>query len=124
MNRFRILNLLIVAAFVALLLWKVDLGDVGHTLRHVDVRLLLVVVALNGPFTLLYWARSRLVLASLGHRVSGRLLLPMMVLGHVAGCSPPLGRELLRTAVLRTHAGIDTEDSSRSCSLSTRPPWR
>lgn len=111
MSRFRAVNLLIAAGLVALLLWKVNLGEVGDSLREVNAGLLVAVLALNIPVLLLFAARSDLLLRRLGHRVDPRLLLPAMVLGNVAGSlTPAASGELLRTAMLRSHADIRTED--------------
>ncbi|HZP57382.1 MAG TPA: lysylphosphatidylglycerol synthase transmembrane domain-containing protein [Dehalococcoidia bacterium] len=111
MTRVRLLNLAIVAALVGLLIWQLDLGEMGDALAAADAPLIVIAVAINAPIGALYGLRSKLLLARLGHAMPDRLLFPTMLLGNVAGSMTPASSgELLRTAVLRTHAGIATED--------------
>jgi len=111
MRSFRLLHAAVAAALIALLLWKADIGAVGDALSGVDVTLVVAVVALNIPVMLLLFVRSNMVLRALGHDVPVRLLLPAAVLGNVAGSlTPASAGDLLRAAVLRTHADIPAED--------------
>jgi uncharacterized protein (TIRG00374 family) len=110
-SRARYLHLALAAALLALLLWKANIADVASALRDASPATAGVVVALNLPVALLFWLRSRLVLARLGHHVPARVLVPVAVLGNVAGSlTPASAGELLRTAVLKSHAGVTAND--------------
>ena len=111
MNRLRFLHIAVAGALLALILWKTGINDVREVLRDVDARLLAVVALLNIPLALLFPLRSHFVLRRLGANVEARVLVPAAILGNVAGSlTPASSGELLRTAVLRTHADLAVED--------------
>lgn len=63
------------------------------------------------PLALLFPVRSYFVLRRLGADVPARVLVPAAILGNVAGSlTPASSGELLRTAVLRSHADLAVED--------------
>ena len=111
MSHIRYLHLALAGALLALLLWKTDIADVASALRDVSPLTAIAVVALNAPIALLFWARSRMVLERLGHQIPARVLLPVAFLGNVAGSlTPASAGELLRTAVLKSHADVTSRD--------------
>ncbi len=111
MSRVRCLHLALAAGLLALLLWKTDITDVASALRDVSPTTAIAVVALNVPIALLFGIRSRLVLERLGHQIPARVLLPVALLGNVAGSlTPASAGELLRTTVLKSHADVTTKD--------------
>jgi uncharacterized protein (TIRG00374 family) len=110
-SRARYLHLALAAALLALLLWKTGVTDVAHALRDVSPITAACVVALNLPIALLFGARSHVALRRLGHNVPTRVLLPVAVLGNVAGSLTPASvGELLRTATLKSHADVGAKD--------------
>jgi uncharacterized protein (TIRG00374 family) len=110
-SRIRYLHLALAGALLTLLLWKTDIADVARALGDVSPLTAIAVVALNAPIALLFWVRSRMVLARLGHQVPMRVLLPVALLGNVAGSlTPASAGELLRTAVLKSHADVTSRD--------------
>ena len=111
MSRWRLLHASIAIALLALIVWKTGAGDVRRVLSDVDPRLLAAVVALNVPIALLVPVRAHFVLRRLGARVTPRVLVPAAILGNVAGSlTPASSGELLRTAMLRSHADLPVED--------------
>lgn len=111
MSRIRYVHLTLAGALLALLLWKTDIADVASALRDVSPLTAIAVVALNAPIALLFWARSHMVLERLGHQIPPRVLLPVALLGNVAGSlTPASAGELLRTAVLKSHADVTSRD--------------
>lgn len=111
MSRIRYLHLALAGALLALLLWKTDIADVADALRDVNPLTAIAVVALNAPIALLFWLRSRMVLGRLGHQIPARVLLPVALLGNVAGSlTPASAGELLRTAILKSHADVTAKD--------------
>lgn len=111
MTRFRFIHVAVAIALLALVLWKSGARDIGGVLGDADYRLLAVVVALNVPLALLFPVRSHFVLMRLGARIDPQLLVPAMILGNVAGSlTPASSGELLRTAVLRSHADLPARD--------------
>lgn len=111
MSRVRYLHLALAAGLLALLLWKTDITDVARALRHVSPATAIAVVALNAPIALLFGIRSHLVLGRLGHQLPARILLPVALLGNVAGSlTPASAGELLRTTMLKSHAGVTAKD--------------
>ena len=111
MSRIRYLHLALAGALLALLLWKTDIADVATALRDVSPLTATAVIALNAPIALLFWARSRMVLERLGHQIPARVLLPVVLLGNVAGSlTPASAGELLRTAMLKSHADVTAKD--------------
>ncbi len=111
MSRWRLLHASIAIALLALIVWKTGVGDVRRVLSDVDPRLLAAVVALNVPAALLFPVRSHFVLRRMGAQVPFRVLVPAAILGNVAGAlTPASSGELLRTAVLRSHADLPVED--------------
>lgn len=111
MSRFRALHVTVAGALIALIAWRVGVSDVGHVLADADPRLLVAVIALNIPLALLFPLRSHFVLRRLGAHVEPRVLIPAAILGNVAGSlTPASSGELLRTAVLRSHADLAVED--------------
>ena len=111
MSRIRYLHLALAGALLALLLWKTDIADVASALRDVSPLTAIAVVALNAPLAVLFWARSRMVLERLGHQIPPRVLLPVALLGNVAGSlTPASAGELLRTAMLKSHADVTSRD--------------
>jgi uncharacterized protein (TIRG00374 family) len=110
-SRARYLHLGLAAALLALLLWKTDVGEVAHALRGVNPLTAVLVIGLNIPIGLLLGVRSGLVLARLGHRIPANILFPAALLGNVAGSlTPASAGELLRTAMLKSHADVSTRD--------------
>ena len=101
----------IAIALLALIVWKTGIGDVRRVLSDVDPRLLVAVIALNVPIALLFPLRAHFVLQRLGARVRPSVLVPAAILGNVAGSlTPASSGELLRTAVLRSHANLPVDD--------------
>jgi len=110
-SRVRCLHLALTAGLLALLLWKTDVTGVTTALRDVSPFTAATVVALNAPIVVLFWLRSRLVLERLGHQLPARILLPVALLGNVAGSlTPASAGELLRTTMLKSHAGVTAKD--------------
>jgi len=110
--KLRLLQVAISIGLIALLLWRVDLDDVRASIAEIHTGMALAVVALNVPIALLFGVRSRLVLRTLGAHVPMGLALPAAILGNVAGSlTPASAGELLRAAVLRSHAEIAGEDA-------------
>lgn len=110
--KLRLLQVAISIGLIALLLWRVDLNDVRASIAEIHPGMALAVVALNAPIALLLGVRSQLVLRTLGARVPMQLALPAAILGNVAGSlTPASAGELLRAAVLRSHAEITVEDA-------------
>src|SRR5258708_3581126 len=88
-----------------------DLGNVQETVTQVDPLLLLGVMMLNVPVMVLLTVRSDLVLKHLGYYVPWNTLLPLTVLGNVAGSlTPAASGEFLRARGLCSHAAISAED--------------
>ncbi len=111
MKRSVLVQLALALALLALVLWKADVSDIGRNFADVDPGLAVIVVALNLPVLLLFGVRSHLVLSRLGKRVDADLVLAAAILGNVAGSfTPASSGDLLRAAVLRSHAEIATED--------------
>ncbi len=111
MSRWRLLHASIAVALLALIVWKTGIGDVRRVLADVDPWLLVAVALLNLPIALIYPLRAHFVLRRLGADVAPRVLAPAAILGNVAGSlTPASSGELLRTAVLRSHADLPVED--------------
>lgn len=111
MSRIRYLHLALAGGLLALLLWKTDVTGVARALRDTSPLTAATVVALNAPIVVLFWLRSRLVLERLGHQLPARVLLPVALLGNVAGSlTPASAGELLRTTMLKSHAGVTAKD--------------
>lgn len=111
MSRARYAHLALAAGLLALLLWRTDITGVGSALRHASPLTVIAVVALDAPVALLFWLRSRMVLGRLGHQIPARVLLPVALLGNVAGSMTPASAgELLRTTMLKSHAEVTAKD--------------
>lgn len=108
----RYLGFLIAAAVLAFVIiaarpaevWKA-LGDVQGTKPWLVIALNLVVIAL-------WTARSMLLVRHMGHRMPFSVLLPVTILGNVAGSLTPGGSgEVLRAAALQRSAGFRLGES-------------
>lgn len=112
MSRARHLHLLLAAGLLGLLLWKTDVTGVANALGDVSPLTAAAVILLNAPIALLFGLRSHMVLRKLGHDIPARVLLPIAILGNVAGSlTPASAGELIRTAILKSHADVTGEDS-------------
>jgi uncharacterized protein (TIRG00374 family) len=111
MKKARILPVIVAVCVVGLIAWRVDFGALGAVLERVDLHLATLVVILNLPLVVLAPARSHLVLRKLGHSVRPRTLVPVTLLGFVAGSfTPGASGEALRAVALRKRAGVPLED--------------
>ena len=111
MRRLRIIHLSVAAVIIGLLVWKAGTTDIRGALREMNPRLFAAAFALNVPLLALFPLRSQLVLKRLGAEVPFRVLVPTSILGSIAGSMTPASSgELLRTAILRTHADLNIED--------------
>jgi uncharacterized protein (TIRG00374 family) len=105
-------HLTLAAALLALLIWRADVERVGDVLSEADVLPVLAVVAIDAPVLFLLFVRARFVLGVLGHDVPAQVLMPVSILGNVAGSlTPASAGELLRAGVLHTHAEVSAEDA-------------
>jgi uncharacterized membrane protein YbhN (UPF0104 family) len=110
-RRLRFLHLALAAVIIFFLVWKAGTTDIRRALVDMNPRLFAAALALNLPMLALFPLRSHFVLRRLGARVSPRVLIPASILGSIAGSMTPASSgELLRTAVLRTHADLAIED--------------
>jgi uncharacterized membrane protein YbhN (UPF0104 family) len=111
MSRWRLLHASMAVALLALIVWKTGIGDVRRVLSDVDPWPLAAVALLNLPIALVFPVRAHFVLRRLGADVPPRVLVPATILGNVAGSlTPASSGELLRAAVLRSHADLPVED--------------
>jgi uncharacterized protein (TIRG00374 family) len=110
LNLARAVNLLIAVAIAGFVLATVDLRGAWEALQGADLWLVAIVVLLNLPFALLFTARSHLILTRLGYAVPLPLLLPISVLGNVAGMfTPAASGEYLRVTALKRAANVATD---------------
>jgi uncharacterized protein (TIRG00374 family) len=87
-------------------------GEVWDALKHVEGTRPWLVIALNLAVIALFTARSQLILARMGHAVPLHVLVPVSVLGNVAGALTPGGSgEILRAAALQRSAGLRLSDA-------------
>jgi uncharacterized membrane protein YbhN (UPF0104 family) len=101
----------VIAGLLALLATQIDFEQTADALRDVQPAYIVAVVALNAPIALLFGIRQHLVLRSLDLALPARIVYPAAVLGNVAGAlTPAAAGDLLRAAVLRSHAEIDVDD--------------
>jgi uncharacterized membrane protein YbhN (UPF0104 family) len=111
LSRLRFLHLAVAAVIVGFVVWKAGTTDIRRALEDMNPRLFAAALALNLPLLALFPLRSHFVLRRLGARVPPRVLIPASILGSIAGSMTPASSgELLRTAVLRTHADLAIED--------------
>lgn len=106
----RILRVAGVAVAIAILVFVVVAarpGEVWNALKEVEGGKPWAVIGLNVVVVALFTARSRLLLARMGHVVPLRILVPVSVLGNVAGALTPGGSgEVLRAAALQRSSGL------------------
>jgi uncharacterized membrane protein YbhN (UPF0104 family) len=92
-----LLQLSVAFGLVALVLWRADLAALGDEYENFEPWPAVGAVLLNLPLLLVMTYRGQLTLARLGHRVVFRALLPISVLGNVAGTlTPAASGDLLR----------------------------
>ena len=109
----RLLQIPAVGAIFTLLAWQLDLSAIRRDLREVELWHLSAVTVLNLPVAVLYATRSHAILAKLGHHIRPQVLLPVAILGNVAGSFTPASvGEVLRTGALGAHGSVDGEDSA------------
>jgi uncharacterized protein (TIRG00374 family) len=111
MNRLRFVYVALAAVIVGFIVWTIGPTEIRRALAEANPRLFAAALALNVPMLTLLPIRSHFVLQRLGARVPARVLIPVSILGSIAGSlTPASSGELLRTAVLRTHASLPVED--------------
>jgi len=111
--RWRLVQIPIVLSLFAFIAWQLDLSAIRRDLGEIEPWRIAAVVTLNLPVALLFTTRSHLVLRKLGHRIRPSLLLPVAVLGNVAGAiTPGSVGEVLRADALSSHARVDARDGA------------
>jgi uncharacterized membrane protein YbhN (UPF0104 family) len=112
MTRLRWLLLLAGSALFALFLWQLDLESAAEALRDAEPWALASALLLNVVLIALFGLRSHLVLLRLGHRLPLSLVVPIALVGNVAGAlTPAASGEALRAAALSAHADVPVRDS-------------
>ncbi len=107
MSRVRLLQTIAASALVAVLVWTTKPWDIWHVLRHVEPGPLAAVVLLNLPVLAIIARRSQLILRSLGHDLRFGSILPLAVIGNVAGSlTPASSGDLVRTPLLRDRFAV------------------
>lgn len=107
-----LLPLLIAAGLLLLLLVGSDPSETMAELDSASPSRLLAVVALNLPMAGLLAFRSNLVLKRLGYRLRAEVLLPLAILGNVAGSfTPAASGEALRATALRRHGALPLSEA-------------
>ena len=110
MNVLRVWQVIIVAVLAFVLVWRTDFDGVRQAIGGAGVWQLAAVVGLNVPIVLLLGLRSQLVLGVMGRRLPAALVFPAAIVGNVAGSVTPVSSgELLRAALLRSHADLPVE---------------
>lgn len=110
-RRLKALNILIAIAVIAAVMIWAHPASVWRALGELDPGTAGIVILLNLPIALLFWLRSELVLTSMGYHVPVRLLLPISVLGNVAGAlTPAASGEVVRASALRG-VGVTLHDA-------------
>lgn len=113
MRRLRALQVPVVLALFALLLWRAGVADAGRAFGDVDPWLAVAVIGLNVPLAVLFAVRSHILLVRMGHRLPRAMLLSIAVLGNVAGTlTPASSGEVLRATALRSRAGVAGRDGA------------
>ena len=101
------LNLLVAAAMLALILWKVQPSEIRDAFGEFKPWPAAFAVVLNLPVLLLMAVRGQFVLARLGHRVGFLAILPISTFGNVLGAFTPAGAgDLLRTPFFRSRHDV------------------
>ncbi len=109
---FRYLGFVIALAVFASVVVAARPADVWDALGQVEGSKPWIAVALNLVIMLLWTLRSMLVLRQMGHSITLPVLLPVTVLGNVAGSLTPGGSgEVLRAAALQRSAGLGFGES-------------
>jgi uncharacterized membrane protein YbhN (UPF0104 family) len=101
----------VIAGLLALLATQIDFDQTVDSLREVQPAYVVAVLLLNLPIAVLFGVRQHLVLRSLDLQLPPRIVYPAAVLGNVAGAlTPAASGDLLRAAVLRSHAELPVDD--------------
>ncbi len=112
-SRWRLLQIPLVLGLFVLLAWRLDVSAIRRDLVEIDPWRIAAALALNLPVAMLFTTRSQLVLSRLGHDIRLSLLLPVAILGNVAGAFTPASvGEVLRADALSSHARVDVRDSA------------
>jgi hypothetical protein len=105
------LQVAIAAALLGLLLWRVQVWDLGDALRQIDPWTALAVVLLNAPVIAILALRTRLVLRRLGYDASMLSLLPVSAIGNVAASlTPGASGDIIRTPLLKGRHAVTYAD--------------
>lgn len=98
----------IALALVSIAFWRGKVWDLPEIAERLDWPEAVGVLALNLPLLPLWALRSRLVLSRLGYGLPMRSLLPLTVLGNVAGTLTPGGvGDIVRGVALRRQHSVD-----------------
>jgi uncharacterized membrane protein YbhN (UPF0104 family) len=101
----------VVLGLLALLATRINVDETLDALGAVHAGYIVAVLLLNAPIALLFGLRQQRVLHSLGLQLPPHIVYPAAVLGNVAGAlTPAASGDLLRAAVLRSHADLPVED--------------
>lgn len=110
MNRWW-LQVAVAAALLGLLLWRVEVWELGDALRQFDPWTALAVVLLNAPAIAILALRTHLVLRRLGYKVSMFSLLPVSAIGNVAATlTPGASGDIIRTPFLKDRHAVSYAD--------------
>ena len=105
------LHAAVIAGLLLLLATQIDVDETLDALSDVHPAYLVAGAVLNAPIALLFGLRQHLVLRSLGLSLPARIVYPAAIVGNVAGAlTPAASGDLLRTAVLRSHADLPVKD--------------
>ena len=103
----RLASVSIALLAMAIVLLTAHPREIWENLRGVEIATLVLVALLNLPVCALFTLRSRLVLKRMDCYVPIRMLLPVSVLGNVAGSlTPAASGEFLRAAALQRSGGM------------------
>lgn len=110
MNRWW-LQAAVATALLALLLWRVEVWELGDALRRFDPWTALAVVLLNLPTIALLAVRTHLALRRLGYDASVPALLPVSAIGNIAAVlTPGAAGDVIRTPFLKGRHAVSYAD--------------
>jgi uncharacterized protein (TIRG00374 family) len=101
------LNLLVAGVLLALVLWKVQPGELRDAFGEFELWPAALAIVLNAPVLVLMALRGQFLLRKLGHQVGFLALFPISTFGNVLGAFTPAGAgDLLRTPFFRSRHDI------------------